>query len=118
MTTLDSPSSPTPDTNVDSVVQEGKFFAAIGYLFILCFVPLILKKDNAFAQFHGRQALILFIFELAAAIVKSIPVIGDVVFSFAYVVLAIASLLGIVHVLMNEYWEMPVVHPIASKITL
>ena len=104
--------------NPDAAIHEGKFFAVIGYIFVLCFVPLILKKDNAFAQFHGRQALVLFIFELAAAIIKSIPVLGDVVFSFAYVALGIASLLGIVHVLMNEYWKMPVVYSIASKITL
>ena len=118
MTTLDSPSPPTPKTNVDPVVQEGKFFAAIGYLFILCFVPLVLKKDNAFAQFHGRQALILFVLELAAAMLMIIPVVGEVVFRFAYLVFSIFSLAGLVKVLMNEYWEMPVVHPIARKITL
>ena len=116
MANLQSP--PDQKSNSDSVIQEGKFFAALGYIFILCFVPLILKKDNRFAQFHGRQGLIPFIFEVAAAIIKSIPVIGDVVFSFAYVVLGIASLLGIVRVLMNEYWEMPVVHNIAARITL
>ncbi len=116
---MDSLHNPSQSkNNADPVIQEGKFFAAIGYIFVLCLVPLLLKRDNAFAQFHGRQALVLFIFELAAAIVKSIPVIGDVVFSFAYVVLAIASLLGIVHVLMNEYWQMPVAYNIASKITL
>lgn len=110
--------APNEKAASDRVIQEGKFFAAIGYIFVLCFVPLILKKGNEFAQFHGRQGLVLFIFELAAAIVKSIPVIGDVVFSFAYVVLGIASLLGIVRVLMNEYWRMPVVYNVASKITL
>lgn len=116
---MENISSPSQNKNqADPVVQEGKFFAAVGYIFVLCFVPLLLKKDNAFAQFHGRQALVLFIFELAASIVKSIPVIGDVVFSFAYVVCGIASLLGIVRVLMNEYWQMPVVHNIANKITL
>ena len=116
MTSSQNPSQKT--ATPDSVIQEGKFFAVTGYLFVLCFVPLLLKKDNKFAQFHGRQGLVLFIFEMAAAIVKSIPVIGDVVFSFAYVVLGIASLLGIVRVLMNEYWEMPVVYNIANKITL
>ncbi len=116
MVTLQSPQEQS--TVSDPIIQEGRFFAAIGYVFILCFVPLILKRDNKFAQFHGRQGLILFIFEIAAAIVKSVPVIGDVIFSFAYVVLGIASLLGIVRVLMNEYWEMPVIGNIANKITL
>ncbi len=102
----------------DPVIQEGKFFAATGYLFLLCFVPLVLKRGNKFAEFHGRQGLVLFIFELAAGILKAIPVVGDVVFSFAFVVLAIASLAGVVRVMMNEYWEMPVVYDIAKKMTL
>ena len=116
MVSLQSPSEKS--ANIDPVIQEGKFFAAVGYIFILCFVPLILKKDNKFAQFHGRQGLILFIVEIAAAIVKSVPVIGDVVFSFAYVVFGIGSLLAIVRVLANEYWEMPIIGNIAAKITL
>lgn len=115
-TTINPPE--VPKNSTDSIIQDGKFFAAVGYIFVLCFVPLLLKKDNQFAQFHGRQGLVLFIFELAAAIIKSIPVIGDVVFSFAYVVLGIVSLMGIVRVLMNEYWQMPIISNIASKITL
>ncbi|MDD5084962.1 MAG: hypothetical protein PHE61_02830 [Candidatus Omnitrophica bacterium] len=102
----------------DSVVEDGKFFAAIGYISILFLVPLILKKDNKFALFHGKQGLVLFILEVAAGIIKIIPIIGDVVFTLAFVVCGILSLMGIIKVLMNEYWEMPVVYDIASKITI
>ena len=106
------------DPSVDPEVQEGKFFAAIGYLSVLCFVPLLLKKGNRFAQFHGKQALILFILELAASILKAVPALGDVVYTLAFVVLGILSLVGIVKVLMGEYWEMPVIQEIAAKISL
>lgn len=102
----------------DPEVQEGKFFAAVGYISLLCFVPLVLKKGNRFAQFHGKQALVLFILEIAASILKAIPALGDVVFTLAFVVLGILSLVGVVRVLMGEYWEMPVVHEVASKISL
>ena len=102
----------------DPEVQDGKFFAAVGYLFILCFVPLVLKKDNKFAQFHGKQALVLFILEIAASILKVVPVLGDLVFTVAFVVFFILSLIGITKVLMGEYWEMPVVHEIAHRISL
>ena len=102
----------------DPEVQEGKFFAAIGYLSVLCFVPLALKKNNQFAQFHGKQALVLFIFEIAAGILKVVPALGDLVFSIAFVVFGILSLVGIVKVLMGERWEMPVIYEIAGKITL
>lgn len=102
----------------DKDVQDAKFFAAIGYLSVLCFAPLFLKKDNKFAQFHGKQALVLFILEIAASIIKIIPALGDLVFTVAFVVFGILSLVGIMKVLMGEYWEMPVIHEISTKISL
>ena len=110
--------SPKSGSSLDPEVEEGKFFAAVGYLSVLCFVPLLLKKGNRFAQFHGKQGLVLFILELAASILKAIPALGDVVFTLAFVVLGILSLVGIVKVLMGEYWEMPVIQEVAAKISL
>ena len=77
----------------DPEVRDAQFFAAIGYLSFLCFVPLALKKNNKFALFHGKQALVLFILELAAAILKAIPALGDLVFTLAFVVFGILSLI-------------------------
>lgn len=99
-------------------ISEGKFFALVGYISVLCLVPLILKKDNKFALFHGRQGLVLFILEFAAGILKWVPAVGDVVFTLAFVVCGILSVVGILKVLTNEYWEMPLISDIASKITL
>lgn len=110
--------NPETSKNLDPVIQEGKFFAAIGYLSFLCFVPLFLKRDNQFAQFHGRQALVLFVLEVSAGMLIIVPVVGEVVFRFACLVFGIFSLAGIVKVVMNEYWEMPVIHQISSKMTL
>ena len=102
----------------DPVIQDAKFFAAIGYLNILCFVPLLLKKGNKFAQFHGKQALVLFILEIAASILKIVPILGDLVFTIAFVLFGILSLIGVMKVLMGEYWEMPVIYEISSRISL
>ncbi|MFZ5801982.1 MAG: DUF4870 domain-containing protein [Candidatus Omnitrophota bacterium] len=102
----------------DSEVEEAKFFAAVGYLNVLCFVPLFLKKQNRFAQFHGKQALVVFILEIAASILKIVPVVGDLVFAVAFVVFGILSVVGIIKVLMGEYWEMPVIYEISAKINL
>ncbi len=104
--------------NQDPEIQDGKFFAAIGYISVLCFVPLFLKKQNKFAQFHGKQGLVLFILEVAASILKTVPALGDLVFTVGFVVFGILSLVGIVKVLMGEYWEMPVVHDISNRISL
>ena len=100
----------------DPEVQDAQFFAAIGYLSFLCFVPLALKKDNKFAVFHGKQALVLFILEVAAFILKVVPVLGDLICTLGVVVFGILSLVGIVKVLMGERWEIPVVSEIADVI--
>ena len=117
-TTKQSQQSPEIPKTTDPEIAEGKFFAAVGYVFVLCFVPLFLKRENKFAQFHGRQGLVLFILEVAAAMLVVVPVIGEVIFRLAWLVFGIFSLAGIVKVLMNEYWEMPVLHQISRKITL
>lgn len=102
----------------DPEIEEGRFFAAVGYIFILCLVPLMLKKGNKFAAFHGKQGLVLLILEIAAAILKIVPVVGPVIATFAFVVFGILSLVGILKVLTGEYWEMPVIYDIAKKINV
>lgn len=102
----------------DPDIQDAKFFAAMGYFSFLCFVPLVLKKESKFAQFHGKQALVLFIMESAAGILSLVPVVGDLVSRFAFVVFGILSIVAILKVLMGECWEMPVIHDIANRVTL
>src|SRR2546425_549984 len=109
---------PSSSSQQEPEIQDAKFFAAIGYISVLCFVPLVLKKDNKFAQFHGKQALVLFILEIAASILKVVPALGDLVFTVGFVVFGILSLVGIMKVLMGEYWEMPVIYEISNRISL
>ena len=42
----------------------------------------------------------------------------ELIFILAWVIFGIFSLVAIIKVLMDQYWQMPVVHQIASKITL
>ena len=99
------------------VIQEGKIFAVIGYLGILCLVPLVFKKENKFALFHGKQGLVLFIGEIAASIIMMIPVLG-VIGLLAFFVFGILSLIGIVQTLAGNYWKMPIVGDLADKFNI
>ncbi len=113
-----NPIGEQPSQSQEPEVHDAKFFAAVGYLSFLCFVPLLLKKENRFAQFHGKQALVLFILELAASVLKMVPALGELVSTVAFVVFGILSLVGIVKVLMGEFWEMPVIYEISNRISL
>ncbi len=99
----------------DKTVAEGKVWAIMAYLGILCLLPLLLKKENKFALFHGKQGLVLFIGEIAIAILNVIPILGQILWFIGVIVFGIFSLVGIVQVLMGKYWKMPIVFDIAEK---
>ena len=109
-----APDAPKADANE---IEEGKTFAAIGYLGILFLVPLLAAKDNKFAQFHAKQGIVLFIAFIICAIIASIlfiiPIIGTfllgpVAFLIVFIGGAILAIMGIVKALQGEYWKMPI----------
>jgi len=98
----------------DKDVEENKMVAALSYLWILCLVPLLSKKDSKFAQFHAKQGLILFIVELFAGLVIWFPFFGQL---FALVLL-IVSIIGIIKAYNGEWWKVPFVYDLSKKINL
>jgi len=99
---------------VDKDVEENKVIAAIGYLWILCFIPLFLKKDSKFAKFHGKQALVLFIIDIIVAFLFWIPVIDWIL----WLLVVIASVVGLLQALSGKWYKMPVIGQLADKINL
>ena len=99
----------------ESQVVEGKVFAILSYLSILCIVPLILKKENPFVLSHGKQGLVLFVGEVAVFIVS---IVFPWLLKMGIFVFGIFSFIGIIAVLTGKYIKLPVVDRIAEKITL
>ena len=102
----------------DKEVQEGKIFAVLAYLSVLCLVPLLLKKDNKFAFHHGKQGLVIFIGEVAIGILAWIPFLGWMLAPIGSLIFFVLSLIGIIQVLRGDYWKCPVVSDIAEKIKI
>jgi len=99
-------------------IDENKLLAAVGYLGILCLIPLLAKKDSAYCQFHGKQGLIIFIAWLVLGVCNIVPILGQLVWALGSVVLAVLIILGIVHALNGEEWELPVLGKYAKQIKL
>lgn len=102
----------------DIETKEGKIFAVLAYLSILCIVPLILKKDNKFALFHGKQGLVLFIVEVVVFVISILPTIGQIIFQTSIFILGVISIWCIIQVLQGKYLKIPIVSNIAEKIVL
>lgn len=95
-------------------IESNKVVAAISYIWILCFVPLFLKRDSAFCQFHAKQGLVLFVIEIIGWLVFLIPVIGWLLM----VLIIILAVIGFVNALQGNFWKMPIIGDLAEKINL
>jgi len=84
-------------------IEENSVVAAMSYIYILCLLPLFLKRKSKFAQFHAKQGLLLFIIEVLLGWFFPVPVIG---WALGLLVLLLAFL-GVVNALNGKYWEMP-----------
>jgi uncharacterized membrane protein len=103
---------------IDKEIEEGKIFAFLGYWWILFLVPLLAKKDNKFALFHGKQGMILFVYWIAIWILSFIPFIGVIIGFLGWILGLILAIIGMVKSLQGQYWKMPVLGDIAEKIKI
>lgn len=99
-------------------VEENKLIAAIGYFGILCLVPLLLRKDSAFAQFHGKQGLVLLIALILLWAGNVVPFVGQVIWLFGSLAAFCLMILGAVNAYNGKAWEMPVLGAFARQIKL
>jgi len=106
------------DPQVKKDIEENKLVAAIGYIGILCLIPLLLKPKSKFAKFHGKQGLILVIGWVINFFIALVPFIGWLLGFIGMVALVILSILGILKSLAGEYWEMPFLAEYAKKINI
>ena len=93
-------------------------YAILAYLWILCLVPILMKKEGEFVRFHVRQGLMLFIVEIGIAIIGIIPLLGPIIYMLGILVCGLLSLAGIVQVLMGNRWKIPVIGEWAEKINI
>ncbi len=102
-------------------VEENKAIAAIGYLGILCLIPLLAKKDSPFAQYHGKQGLALLVLIIIAQlgwIIYWIPILGWLIMVAVYVLIAVLFVMGIMNALNGKMKPLPVVGKYAETLKI
>jgi len=102
----------------DADVNNNKTIAAIGYIGILCLLPLFMKKESKFAQFHGKQALVLFAIEVIIYFINRYTYYLWWLTGLISAVLFVLSVIGLIQALSGKWWKLPVLGDIAAKIKL
>ena len=98
----------------DKDIEANKTLAALSYVWILCLVPLLGKRNSKFAQFHAKQGLVLFVIEIIAGLIFWFPIFGQLLM----LAIAVVAVMGIIKTLNGEWWEIPYIYEWSQKINL
>lgn len=90
--------------------------AAVGYLGILCLIPLFVRRSSPYAQFHGKQGLVIFGVWIILWIGNIVPIIGQIAWVLGSLILLAFVVMGIIHALNGDAWEVPVLGKYARNL--
>lgn len=104
----------TKNNSADTDISTNKTIAALSYMWILCLIPLLLKRKSKYAQFHAKQGLILFAIEIVGSLIFWFPFFGQLLM----LALVVISVMGIIKTLNGEWWKIPFLYDWSKKINL
>lgn len=111
-----SPFEQKKDRNIpqQNDVEENKAIAALSYLWIVSVVVLLMKKDSQFAQFHAKQALILFLLSFLVLFVGSfVRFLG-----WINLVVLVYAIWGFISAFQGKWQHLPGIASIVNKLNL
>ncbi len=95
---------------------RSRLLAVMSYMGILCFVPMLTYRDDEYVYFHARQGLVIWMWGVLAIFSLHLPGIGKWLFSISVMAVIVYSVVGVVSVLLNRAWKLPLVHSVATFI--
>lgn len=108
---------PPPAASTEAEIADGKIFAFLAYFLGLIGVVIVLvaKKDNRFAVYHAKQALVMVIVGIASGVIAVIPILGWIVAFVVGIALFIFWIMGIINALNGKEQELPIIGKYAEK---
>jgi len=96
--------------------RRSQLLAALSYLGILCFVPLIVSRDDEFVYFHAKQGLVLWMWSVLAMFTLHVPGIGKWLFGVSSMAVVLLSLAGLASVVLRRTWKLPLIQNVAAAL--
>ncbi|MFA7253359.1 MAG: hypothetical protein WC107_02285 [Patescibacteria group bacterium] len=95
-------------------IEENKALAALSYIWILFLVPLLLKRDSTFAQYHAKQGLILFLVWTIIGFIFWLPIIGWLL-GLGVIILFV---IGMINALTGKMQPLPIIGKYAERMNI
>ena len=95
--------------------KRSRVMAALSYLGILCFIPLLFSRGDAFVAFHARQGLVIWGWGVLALLALAIPGFGWF-YKISSSLIPILSFIGILSALLLQSWKFPLIGDVAERL--
>ncbi|MBN1192668.1 MAG: DUF4870 domain-containing protein [Coriobacteriia bacterium] len=112
------PAAPPPAAGGDAPSDNGKIFAALGYIVgIVALIAILMEpyKNEKFVRHHAIQAIALWVGWIVASVITAIPYVGWVAGPIIYIALLVFAVMGCIKAFNNEMWEMPLVYNLVKQ---
>ncbi|MEO5375210.1 MAG: hypothetical protein H7840_13190 [Alphaproteobacteria bacterium] len=98
--------------------RDGKtrLLAALSYLGVFCFIPLLSNEDDEFIQFHAKQGLVLWLVTMVTMLSLFVPAIGSLLVKYTVIAVPVYSLIGLLAVGLSKTWKLPGVYQLGLKL--
>ena len=94
--------------------SDHNLMAALSYVWVLSLVMLLIRRGDAFIQFHAKQGTVLLIISIIASILLWVPVLGFVVWA-----LSIAGMVvGFINAWQGKESKLPFIYGWSQKIKI
>ncbi len=95
--------------------KRSRLMGMMGYLGILCFIPLLFGRDDEYVSFHARQGLILWAWGILALFALAVPGLGWF-FALSSSIITTLSLIGMLSAAFLQTWKFPLVGDLADRL--
>ena len=99
----------------DSSISS-RLLAIMSYLGVLSLVPLVMNRDDSYVQFHARQGVVLWMWEVLAIYTLLVPAVGSFFFRFSSIACLVLSVIGVLSVLLGRAWKFPIIGEWAARL--
>lgn len=99
-------------------IAAHRLIAAMGYFWIFCMVPLVIKKNSPFAQFHAKQGIVLAFAWFLAFLVSWLPLFNILIAFPAIIFLGTVNILVVIRTFHGRTWKIPLLYRYVETIGL
>lgn len=99
-------------------IDDNRFLAALSYVSILCFLPLLLNRKSKYAQYHAQQGIAIFVVSVIMSVIGMFPIINILLSPVLFVVfiaVVLGSLYGILNAASGVAKPVPVFNKLAER---